>query len=246
MKLIINFSLKEQLFYSNYPSFFHSIFSEIILKESGLNEDKKFLKKDYSFSVPKFKMFIPQKIYKLEFVTNDNDILNSVKNNFQKNPKIKESFIQEVSNNYIESKTLLLESVNFKLSENICKNWDINNIFNGSLKILNYSSKYGTELLKELIEYQVAILYERMELKPALDFNSVTKNNKQILSFIEEIIIDKDYFKVIKNHSISCVDIKIKFKNNLNKRIITNIANLMLNTGIGGKNSYGFGFVRVI
>lgn len=248
MKLIINFSVKEAVFFSDYPRFFHSLFSNILIKNQVVDQ-KSYVKKNYTFTIPNFKMLIPNKVYKIEFISNDQEIVNCIKKNLQLTNLIKESFIQEVPNLYNQSGILKIENANFLLSENIRKNWNISPEIESELKSkkinLNFTfKKHSEELLKEILEYHISDSYKKLGLSPELPLVAKAKNGKEISNIIESIEPIKSHYKVIKNASIPCVDFKIKFKTTINKRVLSNVANLLLNEGCGNKGSFGFGFVR--
>lgn len=250
MKIIINFSVKESIFFSDYPRFFHSLFSNILIKNQVIDQ-KSYKKKNYTFTIPNFKILLPNKVYKIEFISNDQAIINCIKENLQKSNLIKESFLQEVPNTYTQSGVLKIENGNFLLSENIRKNWGVNvdleKISTGKKININFTfKKHSAEILKEILEYHISDNYNKLGLSPELPLIAKAKNGKEISNIIESIEPIKSHYKVIKNASIPCVDFKIKFKSTANKRVISNIANFLLNEGCGNKGSFGFGFVREI
>lgn len=234
MKLLIKHYWDFDIDFKKINKMYHGLIYSI-LKSNNLTSDD-YKKTNYSFNPPIFKKIEKNKIYTLEFASNDNELIQHIKNLSFNNFHIVE-IIEE--DNLLLSNFLYVCNYHNILNETICKNWMID--MNGK-KNIQFRKQHSLKLLQELIEVQSTILFQRYsDLK--LEYNKKLDNGFEYVSFIKNIkIIDENNLH-IKNSYATTYNLLIEFDLNRNT---SKIVNNILNLGLGSKNGYGFGFVKSI
>lgn len=242
LKILFKNSSNKNIEYSKQPDFFHNIFSTALAQGNVLEKTHK--KQSFCFNMPDINILLNNKTYTVYFNSNKDAYIKSIIENLNKSNNIKVLEIIEIDNSYDNMKPILVKGISYKLTPNFCISKGISRKRDEKEKTnINFSSKYhDLFLLKELIEYQISNnfnLFSENKLENTIKINE----NKGYNDCIESLIIKRDYFRVVKNFNVPCFDITFKFKSNLDKRLVQQISNFILQDGLGSKNSFGFGYV---
>lgn len=218
----LKFKFKENVSFKERNNYLHKIFSTIFYEENRKTKNKK----DYSFFIEKFKDYSKDKIYKIDLHTSNQNIDTLLINNYKNFKEI----ISLEEKDYKPSEFIFIENINFPIHSVVLDNWDILT-YDKSKRQQYYHKSYGTDLLKELISYQI---YSKSTLK--IEPNSKTKNNRDYYDFIKTIIIEEpnNEFKVKYN-------ILIQLKDDKKSKLL---GREMVFSGVGAKNTFGFGFAN--
>lgn len=218
MKITLNFSLKEDVSFKDKNDFFHKIFSTVLHPVNF----------GYSYKIPKYKMLFKDRIYSVSVISENEEILNKLKN--MKHPKIE---IHKSEIDFINFNNMLpiqVTSLSYTINTVLASKYNLDMLRDGvEKKSVNFSTKFHTiDLLKNLIIEDVNRKFKKLL-------------NKEVYDFIEDIEITNSYYFEVKGFKVPVNDVNLKIKAG---RENIQIANFILNNGLGAKASYGCGYVE--
>ena len=218
MRIKLNFSLKEDVSFKNKNDFFHKIFSTILHPVNF----------GYSYSIPKYKLLFKDKIYTMFIISENEDILSKLKN--MKHPKIE---IHKSEIDFINFNNMLpiqVDSLNYTINTILAEKYNLDMSRDGSeKKSVNFSTKFHSiDLLKTLIIEDVNRKFKKLF-------------DKNVEDFIDDIEITNSYYFEVKGFKVPVNDVNLKIKAG---RENIQIANFILNNGLGAKASYGCGYTK--
>lgn len=219
-KLKIKF--KEDVDFKDRNNYLHKIFSTIFHEENSKNKKKK----NYTFFIERFKLYQKDKIYKIDLHTSNPNIDELLKENAIKFKEI----IEIEEKDYKPTEFIMIENINFPIHSIVLDNWNIKD-YDKTKRQQYYHKDYGTDLLKELIEYQI-YSNTSLNVKP----NVKTKNGKDYFSFIKNIILEEP-----KNEFTVKYNVLIQLNNDKQSKLLSRE---LVFSGTGAKNSFGFGFAN--
>jgi len=224
-------TFSENIKFEDINNYFHSIFSNIFYKYNQKNTHKK----SYTFKISRYKVYVKNKKYNIYFNTSDNEIMQTLLNNLD---KFKFKLLKE--HNPSIQNIIKISNLNFEIYDIVLKNWNIESDLIGKKKRIDYRKEFSLDLLKELIEVQTYLNLDG-NLKNLIVTNGVSKNGIKYYKFIDNIILGAERKVKVKDGFVFSYDVILNIKNEKKSLLL---ANNIIHSGAGAKNSFGLGYAE--